>query len=406
MISGKKILCAAPPIYGHTVPLLALALKLRANGNEANVISYGDHMNQLLERYGATVIRKEPKSLLEMAVETKSLLEKYQPDITVCDFSIDLWLATRVWRPECRVSILRCELFLGYERRNLLLPDKFEFESKYQIDLVNDYFQRSGTAPVADLRELCTAEVVVVPSVPQIDSLPNRVLESYPDASFVYTGPLLLPFGEAISEPLKEWLALRRLEGMPIVLITLGTLWGAKIYRILAECLESTNLAVVIVVPYEKERHWLHEREGPRLRVIGFTDLLDLARYSDVVIHHCGHGTLHSVLLAGKPSITLASGEYDREDNAVRLEELDCGRHLGHNLFRKGFSGDIFASAVHEVLADNAIQNGVREMSKIVRHYVENLGPTEFVRTLAQRMHMDPSYPGNLHTVPYSTKEL
>jgi UDP:flavonoid glycosyltransferase YjiC (YdhE family) len=92
---------------------------------------------------------------------------------------------------------------------------------------------------------------------------------------------------------------------------------------------------------------------------------------------------LHTVLLAGKPSLTLPTGQYDREDNALRLEDLGCGRHLGHDFFRHGLDAHAFSVAAMNVLTDNSIKKGVSAMSKAVWEYVQNRGPAEVGRALA-----------------------
>jgi UDP:flavonoid glycosyltransferase YjiC (YdhE family) len=103
----------------------------------------------------------------------------------------------------------------------------------------------------------------------------------------------------------------------------------------------------------------------------------------DVVVHHCGHGTLHTALLAGKPSLTLPSGHYDREDNALRLQDLDCGRHLDAAVLRKGGDAVAFSTVVTELLTDSAIQKGVAAIASIVADYVDTRGPAELGRVLA-----------------------
>jgi UDP:flavonoid glycosyltransferase YjiC (YdhE family) len=138
-----------------------------------------------------------------------------------------------------------------------------------------------------------------------------------------------------------------------------------------------------MVVPEDRARRPLEERIGPRFQVTGFTNLRELSEQADVILHHCGHATLHTVLLAGKPAITLPSGEYDREDNALQLEDMTCGRHLGHDFFRKGLSSDAMSAAIKQVLADSGIKNSVTAMSRIVKEYQQK-GKAEFVSTLEQ----------------------
>jgi hypothetical protein len=49
---------------------------------------------------------------------------------------------------------------------------------------------------------------------------------------------------------------------------------------------------------------------------------------ADLMVHHCGSGTYHYPLLHGLPSITVGTQKYDRDDVAVRLEELGVSVHI------------------------------------------------------------------------------
>jgi UDP:flavonoid glycosyltransferase YjiC (YdhE family) len=385
MLSGKKILCAAAPIYGHAVPVLTLGLELQKAGNDVQMVSYNATTEDLYGRYhmNTTPATVKPFDPVQNLLQAKKILETHQPDVTICDWSKDLWLALQAWRPTCRVSILRCELLFGYQRRNLFLPDKFPFETVGLLDWLNDCLFQVGLESIADWRDLCRAEIIVLPSIPELDPLPAGIRDHYPESTFVYTGPLLLQVGSPTPESLREWIASCQREGAPVVLVTLGTTWGANIYTILADCLERTEFAVIMVIPEDHERHHLEQRNGPRFQAVGLTDLRDLAEHVDLVVHHCGHGTLQTALLVGKPSLTLPSGEYDREDNALRLEDLGCGRHLGHDFFRNGLDSHAFSVAAKNVLTDNSIKKGVSAMSKTVWEYVQNRGPAELGRALA-----------------------
>jgi len=316
--------------------------------------------------------------------QIRELLETGNPDITVSDAGLELWWALRGWRPKCRISILRCEVIRGYRRRNLLLRDKYGLDTEDTFRQLNAGLSKLGLSPVESINELVRPDVVRIPSIPALDLLADRVHEYYPDTTFVYTGPLLLTAPTPIPESLQEWLGARRREGTPVVLVTLGTVYGETLYRVLAEELAGSDLAVVMVVPQERERKALEQCSSPRFQVIGFTDLQILVENADAVVHHCGHGTLHAVLLAGKPSVTIGSGDYDREDNAVRLEELGGGRHLSNEFFRKCLGSSAIANVVRDVLQNRDVQEKVRSLSSMERKYLYE-GPAELLRVLAAR---------------------
>lgn len=386
MISPKKALCAPDPTYGHVLPALGLALQLRPFKTEITMLLPPDVPIKDFVGDGDVRIASLTKDFMpERAAEIKTLLETEQPDITICDGHIDLWWALRGWRPRCSVSILRCELIRGYERRSPLLPDKFMFEREEEaLGQMNSVLSSLALKPLTNLHELFSADVVVIPSIPQIDVLSDRVQEYYPDTTFVYGGPLLPTSTKQVPDLLKEWLASCRRNGVPVLLVTFGTAWGANLYKAFAECLRKTDVAVLMIVTQEKERKLLEQHNSDRFHVTGFANFHQLVDDADVVLHHCGHGTLHTVLLAGKPSLTLGTGEYDREDNAIRLEELGCGKHLGYDFFRRGFDPKAMQSAIRSVLSDGEIQAGVKRIAEIERKYLVE-GPAEFIRALAGR---------------------
>lgn len=387
MLSRKRVLCGAYPAYSHTVTVLKLALTLRAAGHTCAVISSSEAMDRLVERYDIPVVgeRKRvrpPEPYVSPAI--RAVLDSYGPDITICDWSDELWWALLAWRPACRISILRCALLPGYVHRNPLLPGVYPFEHPLYVERANARLSALSLAPVADLRELFKAEVVAIPSVPAVDPLPNGIAASYPDSSVVYTGPLLLAAGPAVPDSVIEWVEERRREGLPVMLVTLGTIWGAGVYAALANCLARTELAVILVVPFEYLRCRLASQGGSRLRVIGITDLRALVELADVVLHHCGHGTLLTVLRADKPSLMIPSGSSETQDSALRLEELGCGRYLDYPFFRNGFNPDALTAAARSVLVDRDIQKSVAAIGGIVREY-ENSGPDTLLQTVSNR---------------------
>jgi UDP:flavonoid glycosyltransferase YjiC (YdhE family) len=391
MISGKKVLCAAQPVVGHTVPAMALGLALREAGNDLHALSYGQGMDHLFDRYRVshTPMPWSRWDQQDVAVSAcVDALRRGGPDVTICDWRYDVWCALQLWRPPCRVSILRSACLLGYQRINPLLLDKFGFGNAQFIEELNVRHKGAGLSlAIKDLRELFTADVIVLDGLPEIDPLPDAVAERYPDTTFVHTGPLFLPIAGAVDDELGEWVDRRREEGVPMVLLTLGTVgWGRKLYSALADGFEAADFAVVMIVPFAEERAALQQRSGARLRVTAGTDLDWLARRADVAVHHCGHGTLHSMLLAATPSVTLPSGEYDREDDALRLEQLGCSRHLGHDSFRWGFRVPVVVDAIRAALSDREMRIRVDAMAARVRDFMEAQGPSALARALAERL--------------------
>ena len=326
----------------------------------------------------------------ESVAETLACLKLYRPDISICDFQTDLWLALQIYKPPCRISIMRCQTLSAHERSSRR-PKMFLNDAAIR-SLSNVSCQFGGPA-IENSIDLVRGEVILLPSVPQLDPLPEAAEDHYANTAFVYTGPLFLPIARPVDERLKDWIGSRRREGRPIVLVTLGTLSGtlpklpdsqliSRLYRWIADSLEATEFAVLMVVPEKTDVAGLQERHGRDFQLTGLTDIQELAACADVVIHHGGHGTLQAVLLAGKPSVIVTTQSYAREDYSLRLEELCCGRYL-RGQFLPSMSSRVLTTAVKEILKDSAIHQGVGRMSTILREQMR-LAPAEIGRALAR----------------------
>ena len=384
-----KVLCGAYPAYSHAVTVLKLALALRSAGHTCGVMSSGEALDRLVERHDLPVVGDRQRARAAdpfKSAAVEAILDAYQPDVTICDWSDELWWALQSWRPQCRVSVLRCALLMGHVQRNPLLPAPYPFDHPPLVKRANARLRELGLAAVADLREVFAGDLIVIPSVPAVDPLPDAARDCYRDTTVVYTGPLLLAAGPAVSESLVDWIEARHREGSPVLLVTLGTIWGGTVYRGLTECLARTDFAVIVVVPFEYLRCWLEERCGPRVRVSGMTDLARLVDLADVVLHHGGHGTLLTVLRAGKPSVVISSGSAETDDNAQRLEALGCGRYLDHAFFRNGFDSHALNDAIRSVRLDGRIQQRVGAMADVIREY-ETTGPEAFAQALSGHVH-------------------
>ncbi len=386
IVSGRRILCSAHSGDGHSIPVLNLACKLRGP-NQLVMISRSERTSRLAASHNIPCIsRIIPTGVAYDPFSELPFLQSNDPDITIVDYDLVMWILFRVWRPLCTVSILRSELLLQYQRRNIFLPDKFGFFDGTATRKYNAILRQHECPPVSDARELFLGDIVIIPSIPELEPLSEATKECYPNTEFVYTGPLFMPAEFTMSESLNVWLADARQSGAPIAMITLGTIWGADIYEELLDCFKGSEFAVVVVIPQENIRSSLSIRNNPSLHVTGFVDVATLANNVDIIIHHCGHGTLQTAIMAGKPSLTLPSGEYDREDNALRMQDLGCGRHLGHDFFRRGLRLSRIAKIASQLIRNHVIHNRLSQLSSIMIDYVDDRGFRGLKRAFATRI--------------------
>jgi UDP:flavonoid glycosyltransferase YjiC (YdhE family) len=389
MISGKRVLCAANPIPGHAVPTAALGLEFQRAGNEVVMVTHHGKPADLYRRVGLACIDLRPASRRETLAMMLDLFADFDPDITVCDWRLDLWLAQQTFAPRCRVSVLRCEQFIGYVRRSPFLPDKFglgkPLPETAEANTVLRFLNQRG---LSDLRTLYRTEAIVVPSLPQLDPPPSS--RDYPDSEIVYTGPLFVDCFDPPPPSLGIWSAEQRRQGRAVVLVTTGTAWGSQFLESLARSMDRAGFSCVMAIADEQARRTVQGHGHPHLLIVDGARLQDLAAASDAVIHHCGHGTLQAVILAGKPSITIPSFEYDREDNALRIEELGCGVHLSDAVYRRGLDIEQLNAAVDRVLGDGRIAAATAAMSRTMAEFVAERGAGHLLRVLERKKLVDP----------------
>jgi UDP:flavonoid glycosyltransferase YjiC (YdhE family) len=378
-----RVLCAANAGVGHTIPALELATRLEVGKKKISIFSRTDTTARIANLYGAAAkaIEVSEQGIRNPDLELRALTEA-APQIMVVDYDPLTWTLLKVLKPPCNISILRAELLLHYVRCNAFLPDKFGFEDGSATRRSNMLLEQHGVSPVDDVRRLYAGDIVVIPSIPELDPISDLTRAEYPNTTFIYSGPLCMRSQPPLPQTFLDWCGTQRRADRPVILITLGTVWGHRIVGDLVDGLLRPDLAVVATAPNAQIAAILSAKRNDRLFVIGFADVYAIAQKVDLVVHHCGHATMQLVLLAEKPSITLPSGEYDREDNAWRLETLGCSRHLGHDFFRRSLGSSAVAHEALKLLRRPGWRQAVERTARAMRGH----GGTEFSTAFKEAM--------------------
>jgi len=210
--------------------------------------------------------------------------------------------------------------------------------------------------------------------------------QDYPVSTFVYTGPLLLDCYPVPPTTAVPWATEQKRLSRPIALITTGTAWGRELLITLAQHMHKADFSCMMLAPDRDTSVQLEAYANPYLFVLREARLSNILPLCDIVIHHAGHGTAQAVVLSGKPSITVTSYEYDREDNALRLQELGCGVHLGDDFYRHGMSIEYLGHVVRRVAGDERIAAATRGLAKEIAAAVEGRGAREVIRLVEEHL--------------------
>lgn len=209
--------------------------------------------------------------------------------------------------------------------------------------------------PLNNVKDLFKADAYIVPGVSSVEIPPELAANQ---SKYYYSGPLILD-DYAVEGSLKDFTGKNK--DRTIVYLTYGLAPPppAQIIACLTYILEK-NMAVITNVQNDALRDAFRDT----LYYSPFLPMHYVCQAADVIIHHCGCGAYHYPILHEKPWITLGTMRYDREDVALKLEELGLSTHLPAPE-EENFT-EHFKSSLENILAESSGQRGER-MEKIVR---------------------------------------
>ncbi|GGF05413.1 glycosyltransferase family 1 protein [Flavobacterium limi] len=194
--------------------------------------------------------------------------------------------------------------------------DKSESFSAYTSSTIKDTNQ-----DLSFLQQYSKPKAKIIPGIPTIECLPENIENK---ESYFYSGPLVVMDrpSKNLSDKLESFLSFNK--NKPIVFITTGTIDKTPIEKY-TEFFVKRNYAVITTTNCKINETYSQE--------IFYNKLLPLhyiCSISSLVIHQCGSGMYHYPIMNRVPSITIGTQCYDREDIALRLEELGVSGHIPH----------------------------------------------------------------------------
>ena len=171
------------------------------------------------------------------------------------------------------------------------------------------------------LKNYLNAKTKIIPGIPSIEVLPKNIKNK---DSYFYSGPLLTE--DNPSETLKSEIAtfLDYNKNHKKVFITLGLIDKSTI-DVYINYLINNGYAIITTVKTQ-----INKENDSQFFYNPFLPLNYICSIIDIFIHQCGSGIYHYPILNEKASITIGTQCYDREDVALRLEELSVSRHVPH----------------------------------------------------------------------------
>ncbi|WP_281310183.1 hypothetical protein [Flavobacterium flavigenum] len=181
-------------------------------------------------------------------------------------------------------------------------------------------------------------KVKIIPGIPTIECLPENIEKK---ESYFYCGPLIIM--DRPSKNLSERLSvfLQSNKEKPIVFITTGTVDMTPVEKFI-EYFVKRNYAVITTCNYEINNTYKQQVFYNKLLPLNY-----ICGISNLVIHQCGSGMYHYPIINKVPSLTLGTQCYDREDIAIRLQELGVSGHIPHPADNADY-WSVFVNMVHK----------------------------------------------------------
>jgi UDP:flavonoid glycosyltransferase YjiC (YdhE family) len=354
--------------FGHISRCLALAEELAGQGWEVAFVLRGPHADRMAAA-GWAVFRPPQSSLLtrfrrrlraalgrpqpglayyffsdlnfqavrdgfhtpqavQRAVEWElGVVDRFRPDVLVGD----AWLLTAIVGRLAGLPVVQIVRAAAYPACPQLvwwraLPP--QVRSPDVAPVFNPALEQWGLPYIRRAEDLLDGDLLLVPSIPELDPLPPDVERTH------YVGPLVRPAlwqaqGTASDGGrVPGWLsALPR--DRPVVYVTVGggsdSVRGLDLLPLWEAAFAGTGWEVVVSTGGQPvPRRW---RRGGNLRVFRWVPGAAMVARADGILFHGGYGTMMETVRAGVPSVVLPF-HTEQEGNGRRLQHCGAARVL------------------------------------------------------------------------------
>lgn len=325
----------------HLIPLYVLQQKyLRNNVEFKNQFLVNNNSQIFLKMQGISCVPvdymfeenlvmskdfgKINKSLVEMEQKAYDIVK---PTLIIEDTAcITPLIAEKNHIP--RISIQRTGIFRAIDKRYRNPNHVHSFQKGSNVDksesFSNSYKAETSFFNKTDLNFLeqyIKPKVKIIPGISTIERLPENIEDR---ESYFYSGPLIVMDkpSENLSNRLDEFLNNNKQKN--IVFITTGTIDRTPIENFI-EFFVKRNYAVITTCNCEINDKYKQEVFYNKLLPLHY-----ICGISNLMIHQCSASIYHYPIMNRIPSLTIGTQCYDREDIALRLQELGVSGHIPH----------------------------------------------------------------------------
>ncbi len=315
------------------------------------------------------------------------VIRDYDPEVVVDSFGLLTCLAARVLEVPL-VTVLQGNIhpasdgFLWWKKdRPAGLPSA--------AAVINKVAAEHGLRPVERCADLLAGNLSLILGTPETDPLPAS-------ANVQYVGPIVWQREKAV---LPEWVdALDRHN--PLIWVYSGNPRYANaptpidsivVIRAAIEALGGMPVHVVLTTGYQG----VPDEVGalpPNFTHAAYLPGLAMAERCDLMVHHGGHGSVMTGLLAGTPAVIVPTIT-ERESNARRLVASGAGEivmPVTRADGEKAIDAVEFGAAVNRVLKDATYRHSAKRVSESMRQYAGAKAAADRVEQFAAGINRQP----------------
>lgn len=318
-------------LVSHLIPLMSLEAKLSHSDHDTAFL-LPTEFHPLAKELKLNVVDMDHRAQDGLRTEIVAY-QKFKPDVVVDDASVYTYFVKQVAKKP-RAAVQRTGMFPGaIPRSKTHVHSMGQNVNMKEFEMVKNF----GLRVPRHFEDLFAAEMKIVPGIGEIEVLPQPLKN---DPSYVFSGPLLLEDSQLEKvnkyyQQKKGTLILYNPNHLNnffdknqkrfIVYFTFGNVARAKkpIFDAIRYLLDNEVAVITNInigeVPEKQKELYLYSSFLPMHYVCSRVNLM---------IHHCGSGTYQYQILYQLPAITIGTGCWDREDVALRLQELEVSKHL------------------------------------------------------------------------------
>jgi UDP:flavonoid glycosyltransferase YjiC (YdhE family) len=316
-----RVLFIPHPLGGisHLIPLINLYRQLKGKVESAFFLAEPTKQQQgklLTAAFGLNILRTNHNYTISSELAAYS---EFDPSIVVDDTNLVTAYARQI-RPLPRVTILRTGSFPNIAPKNRHHTHSMG-HTVDQMPSVAPY----GFETYRDFRDFLQAETRIIPGIRSVEVVDDSLKN---DPRCFFSGPLILDDIDFVARQSLE-LFFRRNGARKRVYLTYGaTQWRDTPSEVVEGIRYMLERGIAVVSNVDAGRASLLAEFPNTYFSAQYLPMHYVCANVDLVFHHCGSGAYHYPLLHGVFSVTLGTQKYDREDVALKLEQLGIARYI------------------------------------------------------------------------------